>query len=79
MSELRNMDLTQVIKSLVNEQSGGLKVATVNTLVPSDYDSIELSYTGEDLTTVIYKKESVTVVTLNLTYSGGKLIQIDRS
>lgn len=48
-------------------------------LVPEDYDEIQLGYTGEDLTLVTYKKGGVTVVTLTLTYSAGRLVGVARA
>jgi len=48
-----------------------------NSLVPSDYDYISLSYTGENLTGVVYKKGGsggTTISTLTLAYTGDKLI-----
>lgn len=47
-----------------------------------DHDYIALGYSGDDLTTVVYKSggvDGVTVAALNLTYSNGNLISIVRS
>ena len=46
---------------------------TLNSLVPSVYDYISLSYTGSNVTTVVYKNGGsggTTVSTLTLTYDG---------
>ena len=54
----------------------------VNSLVPSEYDYIELGYTGSDLTSVVYKKGGVsgtTVSTLTLGYSGGNLVSVAKT
>jgi hypothetical protein len=56
--------------------------AIANSLVPSDYDYIALSYTGDNLTGVVYKKggASGTVVsTLTLGYSGSNLTSVTKS
>ena len=51
----------------------------VSGLIPEPYDTIDLSYTGSDLTGVIYKSNSVTVATLTLAYNSGNLISVARS
>lgn len=47
-------------------------------LAPTEHDTIELSYTGTDLTGVVYKLLGATVATLTLTYDapGGNLITV---
>ena len=72
-------DFAQVIKESFDADAGGQKVNVVSTLIPTTYDSIQLSYTGDDSTEVVYKKDGLTVATLDLTYLGGKLVQVDRS
>lgn len=42
-------------------------------LVTEKYDFIDVDYTGEDMTTVTYKNEGVTVATLNITYTDGRV------
>ncbi len=54
----------------------------LNQLVPKEFDRIELSYTGDDLTTVVYKTGGgggSTVATLALTYSAGVLQTVTRT
>lgn len=63
----------QVLSQL---QSGTL---VLNQLMPKKYDDIALSYTGTDLTGVVYKSLGVTVATLTLTYSSGNLTHIVRT
>lgn len=46
--------------------------------IPS-YDSIELGYTDDNLTSVVYKKDSVTVATLTLSYTSGNLTGVTKS
>lgn len=48
-------------------------------LVPTQYDSIELGYTGDNLTSVVYKLGATTVATLTLTYVGDLLTQVVRT
>jgi hypothetical protein len=51
----------------------------VSGLVPEPYDEITLSYTGSDLTGVVYKSASTSVATLTLEYSGSNLTKVTRS
>lgn len=44
-----------------------------------DFDEIVLSYTGTNLTGVVYKKLTVTVATLTLSYTGSVLIGVVKS
>lgn len=49
----------------------GDSVATVtqlNSLIPSAYDYIDISYTGTNISQVVFKNAGVTVATLLLTY-----------
>lgn len=51
-------------------------------LVPSDYDYIELSYTGADNTGAIYKRggaSGTTVATLTMTYIAGVLQTVTKT
>lgn len=43
------------------------------------YDYIDLTYTGDDLTGVVYKSGGTAVATLTLAYSGGKLVSVTKS
>ncbi len=56
--------------------------AIANSLVPDKYDYIELSYTGDNLTGVIYKlggSGGTTVSTLTLGYTGSNLVSVTKS
>lgn len=44
-----------------------------------DHDDIELLYTGDQLTQVLYKASGVVVATIDLTYAGDNLIRVARS
>lgn len=51
-------------------------------LVPEAFDYFEASYTGSDLTGVVYKTggpSGTVVATLALTYSGGRLLTVTRT
>ena len=62
--------------------SNPLPVVTFGSLVPKSYDYIELSYTGTNLTGVIYKNGGAsgsTITTLTLPYSGTDLTSITKA
>lgn len=69
------------IKKIRVDSAGTTMAMMVNSLVPKEYDTIELSYTGSDVTGVVYKTGSTTVATLTLTYggAGGELTKVVRS
>lgn len=50
-----------------------------NGLVPEAYDELVLSYTGADLTGVVYKLSGATIATLTLSYTSGNLTSVTRS
>ena len=60
-------------------QNGGVYQEMVQGLVNQPHDEIALSYTGSDLTGVVYKLGGVTVATLTLGYIGGNLTSVVRS
>jgi hypothetical protein len=51
----------------------------VQGLVNQPHDEIALSYTGTNLTGVVYKLSGVTVATLTLGYTGDNLTSVVRS
>lgn len=67
------------IKKLRVDSLGTTMAMMVNSLVPKEYDTIELTYTGTDVTGVVYKVGTTTVATLTLTYTDGKLTKVVRS
>lgn len=68
------------IKKLRVDALGTTMAMMVNSLVPEEYDSITLSYTGTNLTGVVYKTGLTTVATLTLTYDGSdNLLTITRT
>jgi hypothetical protein len=61
------------------DSSGKVMVKGFNSLVPSQYDNINLSYSGSNLTGVVYKNGATTVSTLTLTYAGGNLTKVEKT
>lgn len=58
------------------------QLQALNSLVPAKYDYIALSYTGDDLTGVVFKTGGVsgtTVSTLTLTYTASILQTVTRT
>lgn len=51
----------------------------VTGLVNQPYDQINLSYTGTDLTGVVYRLSGVIVATLTLGYTSGNLTSVVRT
>lgn len=47
--------------------------------IPGNYDDIVLSYTGKNLTSVVYKLDGATIATLTLTYTGNQLDRVQVS
>jgi hypothetical protein len=63
------------------DASGLVRVSGISegAFAPSRYDEIVLGYTGDNLTTVVYKLLTATVGTLTLTYTGARLDKVVRS
>lgn len=67
------------------DSSNRLKTYSItgNALIPSAYDYIALSYTGSDITGVVYKTggaAGTTVATLTITYDGsGNVLTVTRT
>jgi len=57
----------------------GSQVVGLSALVPVAYNEISLSYTGANLTGVIYKQAGATVATLTLGYTGDNLTSVVRT
>jgi hypothetical protein len=60
-------------------RSGNVYQEVVQGLVNQPHDEIVLSYTGTNLTGVVYKLATVTVATLTLGYTGDNLTSVVRS
>lgn len=60
-------------------RNGNVYQEVVQGLVNQPYDEIALSYTGTNLTGVVYKLAGVTVATLTLAYAGSTLTSVVRT
>jgi len=60
---------------VLGDSSGHL---ILSSLVPYEYDKIELGYSGSNITLVTYYLNSVSVSTLSLAYTGSNLTIIER-
>jgi len=61
---------------------GAYNIINASSLVPNLYDYIELTYTGSNPTTVVYKTggaSGTTVATLTLTYVSDNVTSVTRS
>ena len=59
-----------------------IAVSAFNSLVPASYDYISLTYTGDNLTGVVYKtggSGGTTIATLTLAYSGSTLTTVTKT
>lgn len=54
-------------------------IQNCSSLVPEHYDDIQLSYTDDDLTQVVYKLGTHLVATLNLSYTDSILTEVARA
>lgn len=53
------------------DSAGNTAVRTLLTgAIPGKFDDVDLTYTGDNLTGVVYKLNTVTIRTLTLTYDG---------
>lgn len=83
---MSQLDYAQVIRTAFDDAAGALKVEAVSgSLVPDQYDSIELTYVvagngvGE-IETATYKLDGSAIATLTLTYDGSnRLSSVVRS
>lgn len=72
----------QVVTLSSTSTKTALDVAILGSLVPTSHDYIALSYTGSNLTGVVYKSGGSTgtvVATLTLAYSGSNLVSVTRT
>jgi hypothetical protein len=74
------LDDARKLVKLINNGDGTYSIAAaIASLVPQTYDEIVLSYTGSDLTGVVYKQATVTIATLTLSYTGSNLTGVVRT
>lgn len=74
-------DLDSVATAVVNPDGTDIS-AIANSLVPAVYDYIALSYTGDNLTSVVFKtggSGGTTVSTLTLAYTGSVLDSVTKT
>lgn len=64
------------LDAVVEKLTGPLTVAG---LVPAEFDQINLGYTGDELTQVVYRQDGTIVATLTLTYTNGRLTGVQRT
>lgn len=75
-----DIDFSQVLKQSFDDASQALKILGIGgSLVPEKYDTIQLAYTGDNLTEVTYKMAGNTIAVLTLAYTNDKLTQVNRS
>ena len=77
-------DRPQKLLKIIDNNDGTYSIAAAifNNLVPQGYDYLSLSYTGDNLTGVVYKtggSGGTTVATLTLAYSGSNLTSVTKS
>jgi hypothetical protein len=77
-------DRPQKLLKIIDNGDGTYSIASVmfNGLVPNAYDYISLGYTGDNLTSVVYKtggSGGTTVATLTLAYSGSTLTSVTKT
>jgi hypothetical protein len=62
--------------------SPAVQTIPLNQLIPEEYDAVNLSYSGSDITQVEYLTGGTggtAVATLTLSYSGGNLVSIQKT
>lgn len=76
------LDSGQTLQGAYDDANQAFKFENVGSLVPMTYDSIVFSYTGNNITTAVYKTgglSGTTVATLTLTYSGSNVTSVTRT
>jgi hypothetical protein len=71
-----------IVQRVFDENTDTLRINILSSLVPKVYDYISLGYTGNNITTVVYKtggSGGTTVATLTLAYSGNNITSITRT
>lgn len=64
---------TRASEATLSAQSAVISARLSGSLVPAAYDEVVLTYTGDNVTTAVYKLATVTVKTLTLAYTGDRL------
>jgi hypothetical protein len=71
-----------IIQKVFDENTNTIRINILSSLVPQVYDYISLGYTGNNITTVVYKTGGAggtTVATLTLAYSESNITSITRT
>jgi hypothetical protein len=66
----------------LGDDSFAIAVSPLNALVADKYDYVSLSYTGDNLTSVVFKRGGsggTTVATLTLVYTGARLDSVTKT
>jgi hypothetical protein len=61
------------------KNDSGNPIPVVTGLEIPEHNKIELTYTGDNLTTVVYKLGATTVASVTLTYTGSRLDSVERT
>lgn len=80
--EVKKSALPTGASTAANQSTANTLLGGIAGLVPTAYDYISLSYTGSDLTGVVFKtggSSGTTVATLTLVYSGANLISVTKT
>jgi hypothetical protein len=76
--KMSQLDADQVLRKAYNDSTETLDFSIGNSLVPEEYDDIQMFYTGSDLTSVLYYKQGVQVAEVSLEYNSGNLSRARR-
>jgi len=76
--KLSQLDANQVLRKAYDDDTETLDVSIGSSLVSEEYDDIQLSYTGSDLTGVQYYSSGQLVAELELSYTEGNLTRVRR-
>lgn len=74
--------LLKIVDNNDNPKTYSVAAVVLNALVPTTYDYISLVYTGDNLTSVVYKtggSGGTTIATLTLAYSGAILTSVTKT
>lgn len=70
------------LRNVYDSSSRSLRTVNASGLVPESYDYMQLTYTGDNLTGVVYKTggaSGTTVATLTLAYTGSNLTSVTKT
>ena len=54
-------------------------VIAYSALVPKEFTRFDLGYTGNYVTSIVYKQGTTTVATITISYNGDKITSVSRS